>query len=277
MTAGPAPNGRPPNGQTLSGQIPDVPRAPEGARRSEAARPASGTRPPDGPPPADRLRRDLALLGSLIPPGARVLDLGCGHGSLLRHLQAERGCVVQGVESDDQSVLTAIRRGVPVIELDIDHELNNFDDRAYDVVVLSRTVQAVRRPAEVLRQMARIAPRIIVSMPNFAHWRNGLRLLSGHAPVSKDLPHAWHDSPNVHFGSLADLEELFDRLGLTVERCIPLDPAGRRARSPLGLRNWLAAAALYELTGPAAAGPATRPSAPFPGRCGDGFPSGGPG
>ncbi|MDR1265659.1 MAG: methionine biosynthesis protein MetW [Propionibacteriaceae bacterium] len=246
--------------------------APDGARLPDESRPADGrlspdgsqapdlSRPPDGARPTDRLRRDLALLGSLIPPGARVLDLGCGHGSLLRHLQAERGCVVQGVEIDDQSVLTAIRRGVPVIELDIDHELNNFDDQAYDVVVLSKTVQAVRRPAEVLRQMARIAPRSIVSMPNFAHWRNGLRLLAGHAPVSKDLPYAWHDSPNVHFGSLADLEELFAGLGLKVERCIPLDPAGRRARCPLGLRNWLASAALYELSGPPATAALARPT-----------------
>jgi methionine biosynthesis protein MetW len=195
----------------------------------------------------DRLRRDLELLAGLIPFGSRVLDLGCGHGSLLRHLAAERGCTVQGVEIDDESVLTAITRGVPVIELDIDYELNNFDDQAYDVVVLSRTLQAIRRPKEVLLEMARIAPRVVVSMPNFAYWRNRVGLFRGRAPVSKDLPYQWYDSPNVHFGSLDDLERLFAELGLRVIACVPLNTAGRRSGFPFRLRNWVAGAALYEL------------------------------
>jgi methionine biosynthesis protein MetW len=197
----------------------------------------------------DRLRRDLELISSLIPVGSRVLDLGCGHGSLLRHLAADRGCTVQGVEIDDESVLTAIARGVPVIELDIDHELNNFDSHAYDVVVLSRTLQAIRRPKEVLLEMARIAPKVIVSMPNFAYWRNRLGLGLGRAPVSKDLPYQWYDSPNVHFGSLKDLEDLFAQLHLEVLACLPLNTAGHRSGFPYGLRNWFAGAALYELRG----------------------------
>jgi len=197
----------------------------------------------------DRLRRDLQLLSGLVPPGSRVLDLGCGHGSLLRHLAARRGCTVQGVEIDDESVLTAIRRGVPVIELDIDYELNNFDDHAYDVVVLSRTLQAIHRPAAVLLEMARIAPQIIVSMPNFAYWRNRLKLLGGHAPISPDLPYDWFDSPNLHFGSLDDLESLFVRLGLPIVRRIPLNAAGHRSAFPDAWRNWCAGAALYELAG----------------------------
>jgi methionine biosynthesis protein MetW len=200
----------------------------------------------------DRLRRDLQLLSGLVPVGARVLDLGCGHGSLLRHLAEARQCTVQGVEIDDEPVLTAIERGVPVIELDIDYELNNFDSHAYDVVVLSRTLQAIRRPKEVLLEMARIAPQIIVSMPNFAYWRNRLKLAGGHAPVSKDLPYAWFDSPNVHFGSLKDLEALFAQLDLPVTACIPLNTAGRRSGFPLAWRNWCAGAALYELAGQAA-------------------------
>ena len=203
----------------------------------------------------DRLRRDLQLLSSLVPFQSRVLDLGCGHGSLLRHLAAERGCTVQGVEIDDESVLTAIQRGVPVMELDIDYELNNFDDQSYDVVVLSRTLQAIRHPQEVLRHMARIAPTIIVSMPNFAYWRNRLKLLGGNAPISKDLPYDWYDSPNVHFGSLDDLERLFARLDLRVVRRIPLNTSGHRSRFPLAWRNWWAGAALYELAGQAVARP----------------------
>ncbi|MDR1512386.1 MAG: methionine biosynthesis protein MetW, partial [Propionibacteriaceae bacterium] len=200
-------------------------------------------------PRPERLRRDLQLLSGLVPVGSRVLDLGCGHGSLLRHLRDRRRCQIQGVEIDDESVLTAIQRGVPVIELDIDFELNNFDDASYDVVVLSRTLQAIRRPKEVLLEMARIAPTVIVSMPNVAYWRNRWRLALGAAPVSKDLPYAWYDSPNVHFGSLTDLERLFATLDLPVRRCVPLNTAGLKSSFPRGARNWLASAALYELDG----------------------------
>jgi methionine biosynthesis protein MetW len=144
---------------------------------------------------------------------------------------------------------------VPVIELDLDQDLGLFGDQSYDAVVLSRTLQAVRRPREVLLEMVRIAPRVIVSMPNFAYWRNRLKLLTGNAPVSKDLPHSWFDSPNVHFGSLDDLERLFADLGLRVMRRLPLAASGRPSLWPAGARNWAAGAALYELTaGPEALG-----------------------
>jgi methionine biosynthesis protein MetW len=178
-----------------------------------------------------------------------VLDLGCGHGSLLSHLIRERGCRGTGVEIDPDSVLAAIGRSVPVIELDIDVDLGDFADHSYDVVVLSRTLQAIQRPREVLWEMARIAPRVIVSMPNFAYWRNRLRLLFGNAPVSRDLPYEWYDSPNVHFGSLDDLEALFADLGLRVVRCLPLSAHNDRSFWPVRLRNWAAGAALYELAG----------------------------
>lgn len=197
----------------------------------------------------ERLRRDLWLLSSLIPDGARVLDLGCGHGSLLRHLIKQRGCTGTGVEIDPESVLAAVGRGVPVIELDIDLDLGLFGDRSYDVVVLSRTLQAIHRPREALQEMARIAPRVIVSMPNFAYWRNRLRLLRGNAPVSRDLPYEWYDSPNVHFGSLDDLEALFASLDLVAVHCLPLAANGNRSRCPAGWRNWAAGAAVYELAG----------------------------
>lgn len=193
------------------------------------------------------LRTDLALIAACIPAGSRVLDLGCGQGALLSHLITTTNCTGTGVEIDPASVLAAIRRGVPVIELDIDRELARFADQSYDVVVLSRTLQAVHRPAEVLAQLSRIAPHTIVTMPNFAYWRNRIRLARGRAPVSKDLPFAWYDSPNVHFGSLLDLEDLFAELALPMERRIPLDETGAPSRWPHGTRNWSAGAALYVL------------------------------
>jgi len=193
------------------------------------------------------MRTDLALIARWITPGWRVLDLGCGDGLLLKTLETSRGCHIQGVEIDPELHLAAVTRGVPVLQLDIDRDLDLLGDQTFDVVVLSRTLQAVHYPAAVLRAMLRLAPRAIVSMPNFAYWRNRWRLVAGRAPVSKDLPYQWYESPNVHFGSLRDLEALFAALDLTVARRLPLAASGRVSRAPERWRNWQAGAALYAL------------------------------
>ncbi|MCL2482883.1 MAG: methionine biosynthesis protein MetW [Propionibacteriaceae bacterium] len=193
------------------------------------------------------IRVDWGLISAWVAPGSRVLDLGCEQGTLLKGLATNKGCHVQGVEVDSVSLLRAVHNGVPVIQMDIDKELDLFQDSSYDVVILSRTLQAVRYPAVVLKQMMRIAPVGIVSMPNFAYWRNRLRLLGGRAPVSKDLPYAWHDSPNVHFGSCKDLEDLFVDMDLSVVKCVPLSASGRISHMPASTRNWSAGAALYQL------------------------------
>ncbi|MDR0959920.1 MAG: methionine biosynthesis protein MetW [Propionibacteriaceae bacterium] len=198
-------------------------------------------------PVSEMIRTDLRVIAARIPPRSRVLDLGCGSATLLNHLMRRRGCTVMGVEIDPVSVTKAIGRGVPVAELDIDRDLDDFPDDSFDVVVLSRTLQAVRHPATVLAQMARIAPRVLVTMPNFAYWRNRLLLLGGHAPVSADLPFDWYDSPNVHFGSLDDLEDLLAALDLPIVACVPLSPRGAPSRWPAPIRNWAAGAALYEI------------------------------
>lgn len=193
------------------------------------------------------LRPDLQLVASLIPDGSRVLDLGCGSGSLLSHLIRVHACRGTGVEIDPDSVVEAIRLGVPVIELDIDADLDDFADDSYDVAVLSRTVQTLRRPYEVLAHMGRIADRLIVSVPNFGHWRHRLRLLRGRMPMSRELPHAWYDTPNLRFTTLVELEELFDRLGFTIETRIVLSLAGVPAPSGDRFANVLAGAAVYSL------------------------------
>jgi len=191
-------------------------------------------------------RADLRLIASLIPECSRVLDLGCGNGELLRLLEG-RGCHGTGVEIEPELFLAALRHGVNVIDLDINSQLDQFADGAYDVVVLSRTLQNLRQPAEVLREMTRIASHGIVSMPNFVHWRNRLRLLTGRMPVTKDLPYSWYDSPNLHFTSLKDLAPLFTGLGLEVERCIPIDDSGRPLRTGGGGANLFASSAVYLL------------------------------
>ena len=191
-------------------------------------------------------RADLRLIASLIPECSRVLGLGCGNGELLRLLEG-RGCHGTGVEIEPELFLAALRHGVNVIDLDINSQLDQFADGAYDVVVLSRTLQNLRQPAEVLREMTRIASHGIVSMPNFVHWRNRLRLLTGRMPVTKDLPYSWYDSPNLHFTSLKDLAPLFTGLGLEVERCIPIDDSGRPLRTGEWGANLFASSAVYLL------------------------------
>ncbi|HSN44290.1 MAG TPA: methionine biosynthesis protein MetW [Propionibacteriaceae bacterium] len=191
------------------------------------------------------LRPDLALVADLIPEGSRVLDLGCGSGDLLANLISTKHCRGTGVEIDPAGVLAAIRQGVPTIELNLDTQLSEFRDSSYDVVVLSRTLQAVHRPGVVLNEMTRIAPRLVVSMPNFGLWRHRMRLVGGHMPRSKDLPFDWHDTPNLHHATLIDLEAFFDGQGLEIERRIVLDEEGR-PRAGRGA-NLLGSSAIYVL------------------------------
>lgn len=193
------------------------------------------------------LRLDLALVAEQIAPGSRVLDLGCSNGALLAALAEEKGCPVTGVELDPDAVLRAIRRGVPVIERDVDAALGDFVTKSYDVVVLSRTLQTMLRPQEVLRQMARVGERLIVSVPNFGYYQNRLRLAAGRMPKSKELPYEWYDTPNIRHTTLTDLERLFARLNLRIEKRFTYAQHGRSLRMYGAAANLLAGAAVYVL------------------------------
>ncbi|SHJ12875.1 methionine biosynthesis protein MetW [Tessaracoccus bendigoensis DSM 12906] len=194
----------------------------------------------------ERFRADLAIIADLIPEGSRVLDLGCGNGDLLR-LLSEKGCTGTGVDVDPSNVLACLRHGVNVIDLDLDTQLGEFGDDSYDFVVLSRTLQTVYKPRRVLSEMGRIAVHSLVSMPNFAHWRNRLRLLRGRMPMSKDLPFEWYDTPNLHHSSIPDLEPLFASLDMVIDRRIPLDADGHRHRAGNIGANLLASSVLFML------------------------------
>lgn len=193
------------------------------------------------------MRPDLAIVADLVPPRSRILDLGCGDGTLLGDLIERGSCAGTGVEIDPDGVVSAIRRGVSVIELDIDTQLDEFADDSYDVVVLSQTLQATHRPAVVLAEMGRIGDTCIVSVPNFGLWRHRMSLLlRGRMPRSRELPQPWHETPNIHLSTLLDLEALFATIGLSVRRRVLLAADHRPLRASVAA-NLRAVGAIYAL------------------------------
>jgi methionine biosynthesis protein MetW len=161
-------------------------------------------------------RRDLELIAELVPPGSRVLDLGCGGGELLAHLSAHRGCTGYGIEIADANVLQCVQRGVQVIQLNLEEGLALFDDRSFDVVLQLDTLQHLRNTERMLLETARVGRIGIVSFPNFAHWPNRLAVARGRMPVTKILPYQWYDTPNIRVGTFADFEALARRKGLRI-------------------------------------------------------------
>ncbi|MES2887738.1 MAG: methionine biosynthesis protein MetW [Pseudomonadota bacterium] len=160
--------------------------------------------------------RKRDLIAELVPPGSHVLDLGCGQGELLQHLQAQRRCTGYGVEIDDANVLACKGRGVDVIQLNLEEGLNLFEDQSFDVVLQLETMQNLRNTERMLRETARVGRLGIVSFPNFAHWPNRLSVLRGRMPVTKVLPYQWYDTPNIRVGTFADFDTLARRCGLRI-------------------------------------------------------------
>src|SRR5688572_4823872 len=161
-------------------------------------------------------RRDIELIAELVPPGSRVLDLGCGSGELLAHLRDTRRCTGYGIEIDDANVLACTQRGVNVIQLNLEDGLAIFEDQSFDVVLQLDTMQHLRNTERMLRETARVGRIGIVSFPNFAHWPNRLSIVTGRMPVTKTLPYEWYDTPNLRVGTYADFEVLARKTGLAV-------------------------------------------------------------
>lgn len=189
-------------------------------------------------------RRDMERIAELVPPGSRVLDLGCGTGELLEYLQQHRGCSGYGIEIRDENVLACAQRGVNVIQLNLEEGLAIFEDQSFDVVLQLETLQHLRNTEAMLRETARVGRIGIVSFPNFAHWPNRLRVAFGRMPVTRALPYEWYDTPNIRVGTYADFEVLARKNGLTV-----LDSFGvQKGRAVRHLPNLLASVAVFKFS-----------------------------
>ena len=201
---------------------------------------------------AGELRQDLRLIAEMIEPGARVLDIGCGDGALLAYLARYKQVDGRGIELSQSGVNACVGHGLSVIQGDADRDLVAYPQGAFDVVVLSQTLQATRQPRRVIEALVRIGRRAIVSFPNFGFWRVRLHLLlCGRMPMSDLLALPWYETPNIHLCTIRDFVALCDELGVTVERSVTLDRHGRPyALHPHGgLANLLAEQGVFVLSG----------------------------
>ncbi len=190
---------------------------------------------------------DLAtmnVIAGLVPKGSRVLDLGCGDGALLAHLKQSRNCTGYGIEIDDTNVLACVKRGVNVIQLNLDEGLAMFDDASFEVVLQIDTLQHLRNAEVMLRETARVGKSGIVAFPNFGHWPNRLAVLLGRMPVTKRLPYQWYDTPNIRVGTYADFETLAARNQLKVSDSFGL----QESRVVRSLPNLMAGTAVFKFS-----------------------------
>jgi methionine biosynthesis protein MetW len=207
---------------------------------------------PDSPSQyvAKNMRLDLTLIAEMVTPGARVLDIGSGDGTLIDHLYRTKGCDARGIEIDMAEVTRSVVHGLPVMHGDADSDLAQYPDGAFDYVVLSRTLQAVERPRQVLAQMLRIGTRALVSFPNFGHWQVRWQLLwSGRMPMTSVWAKPWHETPNIHPCTIRDFFVLCAEEGYVVEKWLAVDEEGRRAprRRSAALANLFGEQALFQL------------------------------
>lgn len=190
-----------------------------------------------------KLRPDLAIIADAVPAGVRALDVGCGDGTLLSALRREKNVDARGLEIDAANVTAAIAAGESVVQGDANQDLDAYPDDAFDYAILSQTLQTTERPDRVIEELLRIAPRAFVSFPNFAHWKVRWSLMwNGRMPVTRLIPVAWYETPNIHHLTIADFRQLMDERGIKVEGAWFL--SGDKLINP-SAANWRAEHAIY--------------------------------
>jgi methionine biosynthesis protein MetW len=204
------------------------------------------------PNTSGELRQDLRLIADMVDPGSRVLDIGCGDGALLAYLARRKNVDGRGIELSQSGVNACVGQGLSVIQGDADRDLEAYPAGAFDVVVLSQTLQATRQPRQVIEELVRIGRRAIVSFPNFGFWRIRLGLLlTGRMPVSHCLANPWYETPNIHLCTIRDFVALCDEIRVRVDRSVTLDRHGQPfSLDPRGsLANLLAEQGIFVLCG----------------------------
>ena len=198
----------------------------------------------------DTPRLDLLLIAEMVASGSRVLDIGCGDGTLLRMLADKQAVDGRGIELSQAGVNSCVKQGLAVIQGDADTDLAYYPDLAFDYAILSQTIQATHNPRLVLEQLLRIGKRAVVSFPNFGHWRVRTQLMfGGHMPRTDNLPESWHDTPNIHFCTIKDFLTLCDDIGAKVERAVALNAYGTKLVSvPLFAQNLFGEQAVFLLS-----------------------------
>ena len=191
-------------------------------------------------PPNNRMRFDLQIIASWIEPGTRVIDLGCGEGELLKYLINHKNVTGSGIEHNESRVTLCIEKGLSVLQGDINEEVLDYPDNAFDYVILSQTLQQVYEPDTMIRSMLRIGKKGIVSFPNFSHWRCRLQLLSsGYAPVTRQLPYEWYNTPNIRVITIKDFRKFIHEVGFNIlkEVAINTQSEDRYGKAIKFLRN----------------------------------------
>lgn len=191
----------------------------------------------------NQLRPDLAFIAHWIAPNSHVLDVGCGDGVMLDYLQTDKACHGVGIEIADDKVLDCVKRGVQVVQQDMEHGLGLFDDQAFATVLCLSSLQMMKHVEKLLTDIARVGREAIVSFPNFAYWPHRFTLLGGRMPVSKSLPYEWYDTPNLRCATIGDFADLANSVGLEVLECVALHD-GRPIK---WLPNWRGNLAVFRL------------------------------